>query len=191
MSYEMPWDLSSNSSFSVQEIYSQFLGFLKKSCFQKQFERAPHSLSFTTNRTSPYLCKEDAIRHWQSENYSLLLKPFKEKLAKISFRQDNWDHVGSLKPKPEAISQAHTALESFLYTIIDAGSIWYSPLISSDEGGNIVIEWHHGAHELHIDIDEDGMEYIKVWGTNIYNEMHSNILNAEDFINLWEWLVSG
>ncbi len=191
MSYELPWDLSSNSSFSAPEFYSRFFKLLKKIDIQRPFDAGFQFFSFTTSRTIPSLSKEGAIRDWQLENYSLLIEPFKEKLAKISFRQDDWDHAGSLKPKIGVISQAHTALESFLYTTINEGLIWHTPLISSDEEGNIVIEWHHGAHELHVDIDEDGMEYIKVWGANIQSEMHVNSLNASEFLNLWKWLLNG
>lgn len=127
-------------------------------------------------------------KSWQQDVYPLLLDGFKEKLQKISERQDNWDGKGSKKPSPIVLSKAHINLENFLYSIVNSGRLWITPFISTDEDGHITIQWGYGDHELHIEISEEGAEYIKIWGINIEHEMHVGILKRKEFFNLWDWL---
>lgn len=163
----------------------------------KKVNSAPSNQNFiffgfgTSSETKPSNYKAEIIKIWQRENYSLLLEPLKKKLSEISFREANWDGEGSEKPNAVAISKAHTMLESFLYSVIEEGKIWLAPIISSDEDGSITIEWHNGVHELHIDISDEGIDYIKVWGTNIQSEMHVNSLDEKEFQALWDWLLDG
>ncbi len=132
--------------------------------------------------------REQRCKRWQQNNDLLLLEPFKEKLQRIVEREDNWDGKGSKKPRPMAISKAHVTLESFLYSVVNSGRIWKTPFVSSDEDGRITIQWNKGDHELHIEITDEGAEYIKVWGVNIEREMHLGILKGKEFLNLWDWL---
>ena len=113
---------------------------------------------------------------------------FEEKLRRIAEREDNWDGKGSKKPNPLVLSQARDTLESFLFSVINSGRLWKTPFVSSDEDGRITIQWNSGNHELHLEIREEGTEYIKVWGANIENDMHLGLLKPEDFFKLWDWL---
>jgi hypothetical protein len=133
--------------------------------------------------------KEQLYKRWQQDVYPLLLDGFKEKLQKITERQDNWDGKGSKKPSPIVLSQAHITLENFLYSIVNSGRLWIAPFVSTDEDGHITIQWNSGDHELHIEISEEGTEYIKIWGVNIEHEMHVGILKRKEFFNLWDWLA--
>jgi len=132
--------------------------------------------------------REQLYKTWQQDIYPYLLDAFKEKLQKITEREDNWDGKGSKKPSPLVLSKAHITLESFLYSIVYSGQLWITPFVSTDEDGHITIQWNNGDHELHIEIDDEGAEYIKVWGVNIEHEMHLGILKQKEFLNLWDWL---
>lgn len=132
--------------------------------------------------------REQLYRRWQEDRYPSLLETFKEKLHKIAEREDNWDQKGSKKPSPLVLSQAHIALEYFLYSVVCSGRPWNPPFVSSDEDGHITIQWNRGDHELHIEVGEEGTEYTKVWGANIEHEMHLGILKEKDFLKLWDWL---
>ena len=134
------------------------------------------------------LQREQLYRTWQQDWYPSLLETFKEKLRKITEREDNWDGKRSKKPSPLVLSQAHNTLEYFLYSVVNSGRLWKPPFVSSDEDRHITIQWNHGDHELHIEIGEEETEYTKVWGVNIEHEMHLSILKEKDFLNLWDWL---
>ena len=132
--------------------------------------------------------REQLYRRWQQDIYPFLLEAFKEKLQKIAEREDNWDGKGSKMPSSLVLSKAHITLENFLYSIVNSGRLWKTPFVSSDEEGHITIQWNSGGHELHIEIGEEGTEYIKVWGVNIEHEIHVGILKRKEFLNLWDWL---
>lgn len=125
---------------------------------------------------------------WQQDIYPFLLDAFKGKLLKIAERENNWDGKGSKKPSLHVQSKAHITLENFLYSIVNSGRLWLTPFVSSDENGHITIQWNSGDHELHIEISDEGAEYIKVWGVNIEHEMHLGILKGKEFFSLWDWL---
>ena len=132
--------------------------------------------------------QERLYRRWQQDRYPSLLETFKEKLRKITEREDNWDGKGSKKPSPRVLYQAHNSLEYFLYSIVNSGRLWNPPFVSSNEDGHITIQWNDEGHELHIEIGEEETQYIKVWGVNIEHEMHLGILKDKGFLNLWDWL---
>ena len=130
----------------------------------------------------------EIIRRWQEDNYYSFVSAFSEKLRRIIAQQDNWDGKGSLGPNINAVSTARMTLEGFLDAVITNGRIWKTPFVSSNEDGNITIQWNSGQHELHVEISDDCAEYTKVWGVNITHEMHVGILKEKDFLSLWDWL---
>jgi hypothetical protein len=132
--------------------------------------------------------REQLFRKWQEDIYPSLSEAFTEKLQRIAEREDNWDGKGSLKPNIVALSKAHITLERFLKAVVSSGRLWKKPFVSSEENGQITVQWNSGEHELHIEIDDKGAEYIKVWGVNIVHEMHVGLLKQRDFLNLWDWL---
>ena len=59
---------------------------------------------------------------------------------------------------------------------------------SDDE---IVLEWWKGEKKLAIYASPGAIEYVKVWGPDIFSEMEDgNIENAQDFQSLWRWLTA-
>ena len=129
------------------------------------------------------------IREIYQREYPFLLRKIKTRLKEISFRKDDWDGLCSKKPSLQSLSRAHNFLENLIETIIDHGYLWKNPFISSDENGNITIEWHKGKRELHIEVSEETEEYIMVWGTHIEREMHVDLLDEGKYIELWKWLM--
>tara|TARA_Y100000310_G_scaffold31833_1_gene30168 strand:- start:8835 stop:9068 length:234 start_codon:yes stop_codon:yes gene_type:complete len=54
------------------------------------------------------------------------------------------------------------------------------------------VEWHHGKHQLHIEINEDGdTTYTKVWGIKIDSQMEVQPFKPSEFPKLWNWLLEG
>ena len=65
------------------------------------------------------------------------------------------------------------------------------PFVSSNEDGNVTIVWYKGEHELHLEIADDEVEYVRVWGFNIDTEMDAGALNKDNYLTLWDWLLHG
>lgn len=130
-------------------------------------------------------------QNWQREKLPAILRKISDQFYALRQRQDNWDSRGSKKPNRLSLSYAEGIVNDLLNSVIETGYLWLSPSISSDEDGNIILEWHKGKHELHISVGEDEAEYIKVWGTNIENEMHLDFLKKQNYLSLWDWLLHG
>ena len=125
-----------------------------------------------------------AIQPWE------LKHDISERFAVLAQRGDNWDGYESKKPAESAIVHAKHLMEELFDAIVSAGYLWLTPFISSDEDGNVTVEWSEGKRRLHIQIGESEVEYIQVWGTNIDTEMHVDFLNRDDYLMLWEWLLN-
>ena len=110
----------------------------------------------------------------------------------LAQREDNWDGYGSKKPTQLTLYHAkHFLVEDLFDSIISAGYSWLTPFISSDEDGNVTAEWYEDERQLHIQIGENKVEYIQVWGTNIDTEMHVDFLDRDNYQTLWKWLIDG
>ena len=109
----------------------------------------------------------------------------------VAQREDNWDERESKKPKELALENAKRLMGEFSDAVISEAYSWLTPFISSDEDGHVTIAWHNGEHELHLEISEDEVEYVKVWGIKIDTEMHEGILHKENYLTLWNWLLDG
>jgi hypothetical protein len=66
---------------------------------------------------------------------------------------------------------------------------WEEPLINTTCDEEIVLEWWNKNRKLTIYISENRIEYIKVWGPDIDNEMQDGlIISYETLRELWEWI---
>ena len=124
-----------------------------------------------------------AIQPWKPKRDLL------ERFDVLAQREDNWDGYESKKPTESTILYAKNLMEEFLNSIVSAGHSWLTPFISSDEDGNVTVEWSGEKRRLHIQIGENEAEYIQVWGVNIDTEMHVDFLSRDDYLTLWEWLL--
>lgn len=107
----------------------------------------------------------------------------------LTQREDNWDGYDSKKPTQLTLDHAMDIMEEFFDSITSEGYSWLKPFISSDEDGNVTVEWSEEKRRLHIQIAENEAEYIQVWGVNIDTEMHVDFLSRDDYLTLWEWLL--
>ena len=112
-----------------------------------------------------------------------------DRFTVLTQREDNWDGYDSKKPTQSTLDHAMDIMEEFFNSITSKGYSWLRPFISSDEDGNVTVEWSEEKRRLHIQIGENEAEYIQVWGVNIDTEMHVDFLNRDDYLTLWEWLL--
>ena len=109
----------------------------------------------------------------------------------IRQRGEDWDGYGSKRPNTLSLVYAEHLLNQLLISVISNSRQWIAPFITSDEDGHITAESYSGERELHIIVREQEAVYIKVWGTNIENEMHVDVLGMEDYLDVWDWLLDG
>lgn len=112
-----------------------------------------------------------------------------DRFTVLTQREDNWDGYDSKKPTQSTLDRAVDIMEEFFDSITSKGYSWLRPFISSDEDGNVTVEWSEEKRRLHIQIGENEAEYIQVWGVNIDTEMHVDFLSRDDYLTLWEWLL--
>lgn len=68
---------------------------------------------------------------------------------------------------------------------------WISPNITSGSEGEVVFEWWYGAKKLTIYVSDQSIEYIQVWGADIYNDMSDgDAAPIGTCRKLWLWLKS-
>ena len=75
--------------------------------------------------------------------------------------------------------------------VADSGKSWWDfPLVNICED-EVVFEWWYNSKKITVYISPSGADFIKVWGSNIHNEMEDGEAVTSDQINsLWKWLVS-
>ena len=55
----------------------------------------------------------------------------------------------------------------------------------------ILFEWFFNNKKLSVYVSDEAIDYIKIWGTNIEEEMSDGVLtNPADIIKPWKWLIS-
>jgi len=68
---------------------------------------------------------------------------------------------------------------------------WREPLVNLGIDSEIVFEWWHEKKKLTVYILGSTVEYIKVWGIDIDNEMEDgSATSPTELTDLWKWLVS-
>jgi hypothetical protein len=150
----------------------------------------PKKLESTVSKAGITL-KHGLIRQREQNKIPNYLERIHNKFHIIKGRQENWDDKGSKKPNSGSIYNATNILTDILNSVVENGNKWINPFISSDEDGDINIEWHFRKHQLHLEITEESTEYIKVWGENIEDEMWLGTFNKNDHLVLWYWLLNG
>jgi len=68
---------------------------------------------------------------------------------------------------------------------------WREPLVNLSIDSEIVFEWWHENKKLTVYVLGNNVEYIKVWGTDIDNEMEDgSVTSSPALTDLWKWLIS-
>ena len=78
-----------------------------------------------------------------------------------------------------------------LFQIAQENGFWFDlPLINIGLSSEVLLEWWHNDRKLDFDILGSSIEYMKVWGTDIDDEMEdgSVTINENDLISLWKWI---
>ena len=126
-------------------------------------------------------------------DYSTILREILQRLDVVVRWKEDWDgeeHEPE-RPSKTAIDRAKQVASELLGVVISKRKPLRTPFVAYDQDGYITLVWRNGKHELYLEITEDEIEYIKVWGTNIDSEMDVGVLSEDNYLTLWEWLLDG
>lgn len=62
-------------------------------------------------------------------------------------------------------------------------------LVTSNNEGEIVLEWWHRARKITFYVEADQITYVRVWGADISQEMDDGrVQDGKHFLQIWRWL---
>ena len=74
---------------------------------------------------------------------------------------------------------------------------WYKPLLNISIENEIVLEWWHKEKKLTIYVCPNTIDFIKVWGADMDDEMEDGSIDLSDnlsdndaILSLWQWIAS-
>ena len=155
--------VESNSYSSEVEDKSIFVAFRREASSARDFE------SFNAKR--------------------LFMLKISDRIEFIAQRKDDWNERGSKAPNKVALERAKEILEELYDSVESKQLLWLDPFISSDEDGWITIVWHGEKHTLHLNIEGNEIEYVKVWRDGVKTYLDVGDFNNVDYLTLWKWLI--
>ena len=113
------------------------------------------------------------------------------KLSKMVTWRDGWNGYDACAPTLGTVIYAAKWIIQFFLELEEAGLRWAKPSVTSSPEGEVVFEWRNGIKRLIIYIeDHQGVEYTKVWGTDIQSAMSDGEANSANIRrSLWNWLI--
>lgn len=65
----------------------------------------------------------------------------------------------------------------------------HAPHITWSSDAEVVLEWRHNQKRLLFYVKENSVEYLKSWGSDIYEEMEEGqVFSPPEVARLWRWL---
>lgn len=103
---------------------------------------------------------------------------------------ENWNGYEVSAPNPDSIEKAKQWLHEIHNDAKCNNHRWFSPHVTANEEGDIVLEWVRGRKRLSVYISSSEAWYIKAWGPSIQYEMSDGtVTTASDRIALWTWIL--
>lgn len=92
-------------------------------------------------------------------------------------------------PDYSTIRNAKNWITRFYFQV--AFENWSTPNVTSGPAGEVVFEWWNGIKKVTIYVSSQNVEYVQVWGTDIYEEMSEGDAEPIEVCKeLWSWLKS-
>jgi hypothetical protein len=68
---------------------------------------------------------------------------------------------------------------------------WDNPLQTIDFDDSTILEWWKKDKKLTLYTDGESLEYIKVWGARINEDMEDGLIGSrQDLLDLWKWIAT-
>lgn len=124
-------------------------------------------------------------------------------LQQIADKYSSFPHIASLVGNlekdyeslysnyPQTIKTAEKLIEKVHSIALKNNWWWHTPLLNISVDHEIVLEWWNSGKKITIYVKEEVIDYIKVWGADIENEMEDGSISLnDDLIDLWQWIGS-
>ncbi len=123
------------------------------------------------------------------ENFRTPLDETLDEIDALLAWPEEWDGY-QVAPSHDAVRHARSWIE-LLYEDVSASSQgWIEPLVVADAHRNVVFEWLKNNYRLIIYVSPEMVEYLKVWGPDIWSDMEDgNVETSEESRALWRWLM--
>ena len=70
-----------------------------------------------------------------------------------------------------------------------SGTAWRAPLVAASDCDELTFEWWHRDRKISLYFSEACVEYVKVWGAHVLDQMESGeVRSSKVFRGLWFWL---
>lgn len=104
---------------------------------------------------------------------------------------EGWNGYDAAAPNPEAVRHAFLWIKDLYKDTLETLTTdngWIAPHVVAH--GNVVFEWWEGHKKLTVYISPKAVEYVKVWGPDMFSDMEDgDVEGAEDRRALWRWLT--
>lgn len=169
---------------------------------QKSFDYAKNKsfLDFFTEDTlkQKSYSHDKRFKSLTEEELALSIRHYSTHYNKYSFPriaslvgnlEQDYDSLYSSSPK--TIETAERLIEKLHSVALMNNLWWYDPLLNISFDNEIVLEWWNQGKKITIYVSEKVIDYIKVWGADIDNEMEDGSISLnEDLTDLWQWIDS-
>lgn len=103
----------------------------------------------------------------------------------------NWDGYESAKPCAEAIKNAKIWAKPIFEFVINKGWDWHQPFISTDEWGDVVLEFWYQDRNLTLDISSNEVTFFETRDADKNPIIVSGILEKSQLESKLKWLIWG
>lgn len=124
------------------------------------------------------------------KNFSAPYRKIQVRIVDLLTWSEGWNGYDAAAPDPGAVEHAFSWIEGFYEDILTTDSAWIDPHVIADAHGSVVFEWWEGQKKLTIYASAKTVEYVKVWGPDIFSDMEDGeVGGVEDRRALWRWLT--
>ncbi len=125
----------------------------------------------------------------QSIDYSNKYSSFPQIASLVGNLEKDYESFGSNYPK--TIETGEKLIDMLHSVALTNNLWWYVPLLNISCDNEIVLEWWNQSKKITIYVSEESIDYIKVWGADMDNEMEDGSISLEDDLtHLWQWIAS-
>jgi len=157
-------------------------------------------MSLPENALQKSVSQLETIRDTLDKEY-VFLQPVD--LQQIADKYSSFPHIASLvgnlekdyeslySNSPKTIKTAEKLMEKVNSIALKNNWWWHAPLLNISVDNEIVLEWWNLGKKITIYVKEEVIDYIKLWGADIENEMEDGSISLnDDLIDLWQWIGS-
>jgi hypothetical protein len=92
---------------------------------------------------------------------------------------------------PQTIEKAEKLIEQLRSGALENKWCWQDPLVNITFEHEIVLEWWNKSKKITVYVSEEAIDYIKVWGADMDDEMAEGSINLnDDLTDLSQWISS-